>query len=142
MSTMMAKPETVQRKWFVIDAAGKPLGRVAAKAASMLRGKHKVWFTPHVDCGDHIIVINCKDAVLTGKKLDQKVHYWHTGWIGGIKEIKYSKLMKTSPTRAMTLAVEGMLPKNSLGRKMAKRLRVYPESEHDNVAQKPKICEF
>ena len=142
MSTMMAKPETVQRKWFVIDAAGKPLGRVAAKAASMLRGKHKVWFTPHVDCGDHIIVINCKDAVLTGKKLDQKVHYWHTGWIGGIKEIKYSKLMKTSPTRAMTLAVEGMLPKNSLGRKMAKRLRVYPESEHDNAAQKPEICEF
>ena len=124
MSTTMAKPATVQRKWFVIDAAGKPLGRVAAKAASMLRGKHKVCFTPHVDCGDHIIIINCKDAVLTGKKLDQKVHYWHTGWIGGIKEIKYSKLMKTSPTRAMTLAVEGMLPKNSLGRKMAKRLRV------------------
>lgn len=142
MSTTMAKPATVQRKWFVIDAAGKPLGRVAAKAASMLRGKHKVCFTPHVDCGDHIIIINCKDAVLTGKKLDQKVHYWHTGWIGGIKEIKYSKLMKTSPTRAMTLAVEGMLPKNSLGRKMAKRLRVYPESKHDNAAQKPEICEF
>ena len=142
MSTTMAKPATVQRKWFVIDAAGKPLGRVAAKAASMLRGKHKVCFTPHVDCGDHIIIINCKDAVLTGKKLDQKVHYWHTGWICGIKEIKYSKLMKTSPTRAMTLAVEGMLPKNSRGRKMAKRLRVYPESNHDNAAQKPEICEF
>ncbi len=142
MSTTMARPATVQRRWFVIDAAGKPLGRVAAKAASMLRGKHKVCFTPHVDCGDHIIIINCKDAVLTGKKLDQKVHYWHTGWIGGIKEIKYSKLMKTSPTRAMTLAVEGMLPKNSLGRKMAKRLRVYPESKHDNAAQKPEICEF
>ena len=142
MSTTMAKPEAIERKWFIIDAAGKPLGRVAAKAASMLRGKHKVCFTPHVDCGDHIIIINCKDAVLTGKKLDQKVHYWHTGWIGGIKEIKYSKLMKTSPTRAMTLAVEGMLPKNSLGRKMAKRLRVYPESKHDNAAQKPEICEF
>ena len=142
MSTTMAKPATVQRKWFIIDAAGKPLGRVAAKAASMLRGKHKVCFTPHVDCGDHIIIINCKDAVWTGKKLDQKVHYWHTGWIGGIKEIKYDKLMKTRPTRAMTLAVEGMLPKNSLGRKMAKRLRVYPESKHDNAAQKPEICEF
>ena len=142
MSTTMAKPETIRRKWFIIDAAGKPLGRVAAKAALMLRGKHKVCFTPHVDCGDHIIIINCKDAVLTGKKLDQKVHYWHTGWIGGIKEIKYSKLMKTNPTRAMTLAVEGMLPKNSLGRKMAKRLRVYPAEKHDNAAQKPEICEF
>ena len=128
MSTTMAKPETVERKWFVIDAAGKPLGRVAAKAASMLRGKHKVIFTPHVDCGDHIIIINCKDAVLTGKKLGQKVHYWHTGWIGGIK--------------AMTLAVEGMLPHNSLGRKMAKRLRAYATEKHDHIAQKPEVCDF
>ena len=142
MSTTMAKPETVERKWFVIDAAGKPLGRVAAKAASMLRGKHKVDFTPHVDCGDHIIIINCKDAILTGKKLDQKVHYWHTGWIGGIKEIKYSKLMKENPEKAMTLAVEGMLPHNSLGRTMAKRLRTYATEEHDNIAQKPEVCEF
>lgn len=142
MSTTMAKPETVERKWFVIDAAGKPLGRVAAKAASMLRGKHKVNFTPHVDCGDHIIIINCKDAVLTGKKLDQKVHYWHTGWIGGIKEIKYSKLMKENPEKAMTLAVEGMLPHNSLGRKMAKRLRAYATEKHDNIAQKPEVCEI
>lgn len=142
MSTTMAKPETVERKWFVIDAAGRPLGKVAAKAASMLRGKHKVSFTPHVDCGDHIIIINCKDAILTGKKLDQKVHYWHTGWIGGIKEIKYSKLMKENPEKAMTLAVEGMLPHNSLGRKMAKRLRTYAAEKHDHIAQKPEVCEF
>lgn len=138
----MAKPESVERKWFVIDAAGKPLGRVASKAASMLRGKHKVDFTPHVDCGDHIIIINCKDAVLTGKKLDQKIHYWHTGWIGGIKQIKYSELMKENPQKAMTMAVTGMLPHNSLGRKMAKRLRTYAGPEHDNAAQKPEVCEF
>ncbi|MDE5853275.1 MAG: 50S ribosomal protein L13 [Oscillospiraceae bacterium] len=142
MSTTMAKPESVERKWFVIDAAGKPLGRVASKAASMLRGKHKVDFTPHVDCGDHIIIINCKDAILTGKKLDQKIHYWHTGWIGGIKQIKYSELMKENPQKAMTLAVTGMLPHNSLGRKMAKRLRTYAGPEHDNAAQKPEVCEF
>ncbi len=142
MSTTMAKPESVERKWFVIDAAGKPLGRVASKAASMLRGKHKVNFTPHVDCGDHIIIINCKDAVLTGKKLDQKIHYWHTGWIGGIKQIKYSELMKENPQKAMTMAVTGMLPHNSLGRKMAKRLRTYAGPEHDNAAQKPEVCEF
>lgn len=142
MSTTMAKPESVERKWFVIDAAGKPLGRVASKAASMLRGKHKVDFTPHVDCGDHIIIINCKDAVLTGKKLDQKIHYWHTGWIGGIKQIKYSELMKENPQKAMTMAVTGMLPHNSLGRKMAKRLRTYAGPEHDNAAQKPEVCEF
>ena len=97
MSTTMAKASEISRKWYVIDAAGKPLGRVAAKAAAILRGKHKPIFTPHVDCGDHVIIINCKDAILTGKKLEQKSHYWHTGWVGGIKEIKYSKLMKENP---------------------------------------------
>lgn len=142
MSTTMAKAETLQRKWYVIDAAGKPLGRVAAKAAALLRGKHKVTFTPHVDCGDHVIIINCKDAVLTGNKLNQKVHYWHTGWIGGIKEIKYSTLMKTNPEKAMTLAVNGMLPHNSLGRKMETRLRTCPGADHSHAAQKPETYEL
>ncbi len=142
MSTTMAKPAEIVRKWYVIDAAGKPLGRVAAKAASILRGKHKPIFTPHVDCGDHVIIINCKDAVLTGNKLHDKTHYWHTGWIGGIKEIKYDKLMKENPEKAMTYAVTGMLPHNRLGRKMATRLRTFPGAEHSHQAQQPEDCTF
>ena len=137
MSTTMAKASEISRKWYVIDAAGKPLGRVAAKAAAILRGKHKPIFTPHVDCGDHVIIINYKDAILTGKKLEQKSHYWHTGWVGGIKEIKYSKLMKENPEKAMTYAVTGMLPHNTLGRKMATRLRTYPDANHAHQAQQP-----
>ena len=139
MSTTMAKPAEVSRKWYVIDAAGKPLGRVAAEAAVLLRGKHKPTFTPHVDCGDHVIIINCKDAILTGKKLEQKKHYWHTGWIGGIKEVKYDKLMNEHPEKAMTLAVTGMLPHNVLGRKMATRLRTYADANHKHQAQQPEI---
>ncbi len=142
MSTTMAKPETVERKWYVIDAAGKPLGRVAARAAAMLRGKHKVTFTPYVDCGDHVIIINCKDAVLTGNKRAQKAHYWHTGWIGGIKQVRYDKLMAEHPEKAMTYAVTGMLPHNSLGRKMATRLRTYAGAEHTHQAQKPEEYKF
>ena len=137
MSTYMAKASEVSRKWYVIDAAGKPLGRVAAQAAHLLRGKHKPTFTPHVDCGDHVIIINCKDAVLTGNKLQQKSYQWHTGWIGGLKTIKYDALMKTHPEKAMSLAVEGMLPHNTQGRNAARRLRVYAGAEHTHAAQSP-----
>ncbi|EEG31082.1 ribosomal protein L13 [[Clostridium] methylpentosum DSM 5476] len=138
----MAKASEVSRKWYVIDAAGKPLGRVAAQAAHLLRGKHKPTFTPHVDCGDHVIIINCKDAVLTGNKLQQKSYQWHTGWIGGLKTIKYDALMKTHPEKAMSLAVEGMLPHNTQGRNAARRLRVYAGAEHTHAAQSPETYEL
>ena len=137
MSTFMAKKGEVERKWYILDAAGKPLGRVAAQAAVLLRGKHKPTFAPHADCGDHVIIINTDKAVLTGNKLEDKYYRWHTGWIGGLKEIKYSKLMAEQSDRAMTIAVTGMLPHNSLGRACAKRLRVYKGAEHNNAAQKP-----
>ena len=140
--TKMAKPAGIIRKWFILNAEGKSLGRVAAKAALMLRGKHKTCFTPHVDCGDNIIVINCEKAVLTGNKLQTKVAYRHTGWMGGIRETKYSELMKTKPQRAMFMAVKGMLPHNSLGARMIKRLRTCFGSAHGHDAQKPEVCEF
>ena len=142
MSTYMAKKGEVERKWYVIDAAGKPLGKVAAEAAVLLRGKHKVTFTPHVDCGDHVIIINCKDAVLTGKKLDQKKWYRHTGYVGHLKETKYSTLMATRPTKAMELAVKGMVPSNSIGRAAMLRLRLFEGAEHVHEAQKPEVWEF
>ena len=142
MSTTMPKLAEVNRKWYVIDAAGKPLGRVAVKAAHMLRGKHKPDFAPHLDCGDHVIIINCEKAVLTGKKMDQKFYRWHTGWIGGLKDIKYSKLMKTNPEKAMMAAVKGMIPDTTIGRKSLTRLRVYRGAEHENQAQKPDTCEL
>ena len=137
MSTFMAKAETMDRKWYVIDAAGKPLGRTAALAASILRGKNKAEFTPHVDCGDYVIVINAGDAVLTGKKLTDKYYRRHSGWIGGLKEIQYKTLMAEKPEFAMEVAIKGMLPKNSIGRKSATRLKVYAGAEHNNVAQQP-----
>ena len=133
----MAKANEVERKWYIIDADGKPLGRVAAQAASILRGKHRPEFTPHVDCGEFVIIINAGKAVLTGKKLDQKKYYRHTGYVGGLKEVKYSKLMKEKPEFAMMKAVKGMLPHNTLGAKSLTRLRVYAGAEHDNAAQKP-----
>lgn len=139
MSTFMAHAGNIERKWYILDAEGKPLGRVAAKAALILHGKHKPTYTPNADCGDHVIIINCAKAVLTGNKLEQKKLIWHTGWISGLKEIKYSKLMKENPEKAMTVAVEGMLPHNSVGRKSATRLRVYRDAAHDNAAQKPEI---
>ena len=142
MSTYMAKKGEVERKWYVIDAAGKPLGKVAAEAAVLLRGKHKVTFTPHVDCGDHVIIINCKDAVLTGKKLEQKKWYRHTGYVGHLKETKYSTLMATRPTKAMELAVKGMVPSNSIGRAAMLRLRLFEGAEHVHEAQKPEVWEF
>jgi large subunit ribosomal protein L13 len=133
----MAKAQDVERKWYIIDAEGKPLGRVAAAAANILRGKHRPEYTPHVDCGEFVIVINAAKAVLTGKKLDQKFYYRHTGWVGGLKAVKYSKLMAEKPEFAMTKAIKGMLPHNTIGAKSLTRLRVYAGAEHDNAAQKP-----
>lgn len=137
MSTFMQKPHEVERKWYVLDAKGNPLGRVAAKAAVLLRGKHKPTFTPHVDCGDHVIIINCKDAKLTGNKLTQKFYYRHTGYIGHLKEVRYDKLMTERPDRAMMLAVKGMIPDTTIGRKALTRLRVFAGNEHCHEAQKP-----
>ena len=142
MSTYMAKAGEVERKWYVIDAAGKPLGRVAAQAAVLLRGKHKPTFTPHVDCGDHVIIINCAQAVLTGKKREQKVWYRHTGWIGNLKATTYATLMTQRPEKAMELAVGGMIPDNTLGRQARTRLRVYAGAQHEHAAQKPEAFEF
>ena len=142
MSTYMAKAGQVDRKWYVIDAAGKPLGRVAAQAAVLLRGKHKPTFTPHVDCGDHVIIINCDEAVLTGKKLEKKFHRTHSGWIGGLKETQYKTLMAENSDKAMTYAVKGMIPSNTIGRAAEARLRVYAGSEHKHEAQKPTAWEL
>ena len=142
MSTYLEKSSAVERKWYIIDAAGKPLGRTAALAASILRGKIKPTFTPNVDCGDHVIIINCKDAVLTGKKPEQKKWQRHTGWIGGLKETKYATLMATRPEKAMELAVYGMIPNNTIGDAAYNRLHCYAGSEHAHDAQKPEAREF
>ena len=137
MSSYMAKPQEIKRKWYIIDATGKSLGRVAAQAASILRGKHLPTFTPNVDCGDHVIIINAENVVLTGNKLNQKVRYYHTGWVGGIKEIHYNKLMEQNPEKAVMYAVKGMLPNNTIGRKAMTRLRVYKDAQHNHEAQQP-----
>lgn len=138
MSTTLAKPaEMADRKWYVIDAAGKPLGRVAAKAAVILRGKNKTTFTPNVDCGDNVIIINCDEAVLTGKKLEKKFHRTHSGWIGGLKETPYRILMQEQPELAMKVAVRGMLPKNTIGKESLKRLHIYADANYEQQAQKP-----
>ncbi len=137
MSTTMATKATVERKWYVLDAAGKPLGKTAALAADLLRGKLKPTYTPHVDCGDFVVVINAEKAVLTGKKLEQKYYRHHSGWIGGLKEVKYKDLMEKKPEFAMTQAVKGMLQKNTLGADQLTRLKVYRGSEHKHAAQKP-----
>ena len=142
MSTYMAKVETVERKWYVIDAAGKPMGRTAAAAATILRGKHRPEFTPHVDCGEFVIIINANKAVLTGRKLEQKYYRRHTGYIGGLKEVQYKTLMATKPELAMELAVKGMLPHNSIGAKSFTRLKVYAGAEHGQAAQKPETYEI
>lgn len=142
MSTYMPKAGEIERNWYVIDAAGKPMGRVAALAASLLRGKQKPIFTPHVDCGDHVIIINCKDAVLTGHKLEKKYYRYHTGWVGGLKEIQYKTLMATKPEKAMELAVKGMLPDTVIGRAAGGRLRVYKDASHKHEAQKPASVEL
>ena len=137
MKTYMAHAETVERKWYVIDAEGVVLGRLATKVASVLRGKHKPTFTPNVDAGDFVIVINTDKVVLTGKKLEDKFYRYHSGYIGGLKEISYKKLMAEKSDLAVYEAVKGMLPKNSLGRATLKKLRVYKGAEHNHAAQKP-----
>lgn len=139
MRTYMAKATDIKRNWYIIDAEGKPLGRVAAQAAAILKGKHLPTYTPHVDCGDHVIVINAEKAVVTGKKMTDKMYYRHTGWIGNLKETNYATMLSKFPTRAMTLAIKGMLPKNSLGAKAMTRLRVYAGAEHENAAQNPVV---
>ena len=137
MKTYMAKAESVERKWYVVDAAGVPLGRLASRVASVLRGKNKPTYTPNVDTGDFVIVINTDKAVLTGKKLENKFYRYHTGYIGGLKEISYKKMMAEKSDLAVYEAVKGMLPKNSLGRQMLKKLKVYKGGKHNHAAQKP-----
>ena len=137
MSTYMAKKETLERKWYVIDAAGKPLGKTAVLAATILRGKHRPEYTPNVDCGEFVIIVNAKDAVLTGKKLEQKYYHRHSGYIGGLKSVSYKTLMATKPELAMQLAVKGMLAKNKLGDAQITRLKVYAGAEHKHQAQQP-----
>ena len=141
MSTFMAKTETIERKWYVLDAAGKPLGKTAVAAATILRGKHRPEFTPNVDCGEFVIIINADKAVLTGKKLEQKYYRHHSGYIGGLKEIQYKTLMANRPEMAMELAVKGMLPHNSLGAKAFTRLHVYAGESHEQAAQKPIVID-
>ncbi len=142
MSTYMPKANDIVRKWYVLDAAGKPLGRVATVAADLLRGKHKPTFAPHADCGDHVIVINADKAVLTGNKLNQKMYYHHTGYVGHMKEVKYSTLMRTKPAFAMEKAIKGMIPDTTIGREALTRLRVYTGAEHKHAAQKPEEWAF
>ena len=137
MSTTLLKKETLERKWYVIDAAGKPLGRTAVIAANILRGKHKVDFTPNVDCGDYVIIINTDKAVLTGKKLEQKSYYRVSGWIGGLKETKARIMMEKRSDYAVELAVKGLPPKNSIGRPALTRRHLYKGAEHLHAAQKP-----
>lgn len=139
MSTYMAKPAEIERKWYIIDAAGKPLGRVAVQAADLLRGKLKTTYTPHVDCGDHVIVINCDKVVLTGNKFQQKYYYRHTGYVGHMKATRYDTLMATKPEKAVELAIYGMIPNNTIGRAAMTRLRLYNGADHKHEAQKPEI---
>ena len=139
MSTYMPKAGQVDRKWYVLDAAGKTLGRVAVQAANLLRGKHKVTFAPHVDCGDYVIIVNAREAVLTGKKLEQKYYRTHSGYPGGLKETQYKHLMANKPELAMRLAVRGMLQKNTIAQWQLKRLKVFAGAEHNHAAQKPEV---
>ena len=141
-TTYSVKKSEIERKWYIIDAENKPLGRVATQAALILRGKHKPTYTPNLDTGDHVIIINCSKVVLTGKKLDQKIYRHHSGYIGGMKEISARQLLHKDPEQMMMRAVKGMLPHNSLGRQQLKKLRVYAGSEHENAAQKPEIWNF
>jgi large subunit ribosomal protein L13 len=142
MKSFLAKPNEVSRAWYVIDAEGKTLGRLATEVAKILRGKHKAIYTPHVDTGDFVIIINAEKVVLTGKKLDQKLYRHHSLYPGGLKETPYRRLFETKPDQPVYLAVKGMLPKNSLGRQMLKKLKVYAGPEHNNQAQKPQVYEF
>ena len=139
MSTFMANKGNIVRKWYVLDAAGKPLGKTAAAAANLLRGKLKPEYTPNADCGDFVIIINAEKAVLTGKKLEQKYYRTHSGWIGGLKEVQYSTLMRERPELAMKLAVRGMMPRNVISKDSMSRLKIYRGGEHEHAAQKPEL---
>ena len=139
MSTFMANKGNIERKWYILDAAGKPLGKTATVAATLLRGKHKPEYTPHADCGDFVIVINAEKAVLTGKKLDQKYYRTHSGYVGGLKEVKYRTLMQTKPELAMKLAVRGMMPRNIITKDSLTRLKIFRGPEHIHAAQKPEL---
>lgn len=142
MKTFVATPANIERKWLVIDASGKTLGRLATEVAKLLRGKHKPTYTPFVDTGDYVIVINASKMVLTGKKLEQKMYRHHSGYAGGMKEISYKNLMAKNPEKALELAVKGMLPKNSIGRQMFRKLHVYAGAEYAQTAQKPEVYTF
>ena len=141
MSTYMANAQTIERRWFIIDAAGKPLGKTAVEAAKILNGKHRPEYTPHADCGEFVIIINAAKAVLTGKKLEQKFYRHHSGYIGGLKEVNYKTLMAKRPEFAMELAVKGMLPHNTIGAKSFNRLKVYAGAQHNQAAQKPELVD-
>lgn len=141
-TTYSVKKNEIESKWYIIDAANKPLGRVATEAAKLLRGKHKPTFTPNLDVGDHVIILNCSDVILTGNKLNQKIYRHHSGYIGGMKETPAKDMLEKNPEKAMMLAVKGMLPHNSLGAQQLKKLRVYAGSEHENAAQKPEVWKF
>ncbi len=140
-TTYSAKKGEVESKWYIIDAANKPLGRVATEAAMLLRGKHKPTFTPNVDTGDHVIILNVKDVVLTGRKAEQKIYRHHSGYIGGMKEVVAKDMLSNNPEKAMMLAIKGMLPHNRLGRQMINKVRIYAGAEHENQAQKPEVWE-
>lgn len=142
MSTTLANAQTMSRKWYILDATDVPLGRLAVKAAVLLRGKHKTNYTPNVDCGDHVVIINAAKVVLTGNKRLNKKYYHHTGWIGNMKVQTADELLNKNPEKMITLAVKGMIPDNVLGRKQITRLRVYKGAEHKNAAQKPEACPF
>lgn len=142
MKTFSAREQDVERQWYIVDAESKVLGRLASEVARILRGKHKPVYTPHVDTGDHVIVINAEKVLLTGKKLDGKVYYRHSGYPGGLKSITARKLMQQDPRRVIERAVRGMLPKNRLGRSMFRKLRVYPSAQHPHDAQKPNVLEL
>ena len=139
MKTFMANPAKIDRKWYVVDAEGQTLGRLASEVAKVLRGKNKPEFTPHIDTGDYVIVVNADKVKVTGKKLDQKIYYRHSDYVGGMKEFTLREMMDRKPERVIELAVKGMLPKNSLGRTMAKHVHIYKGAEHDNQAQKPEV---
>ena len=141
-TTYSLKKNEIESKWYIIDAADKPLGRVATEAAKLLRGKHKPTYTPNMDNGDHVIILNCENIILTGHKLDQKIYRHHSGYIGGMKETTAREMLAKSPEKMMMLAIKGMLPKNTLGRQMLKKVRIYAGNEHENIAQKPEVWNF
>ncbi len=142
MNTYMANPDKIERKWYVVDAEGKTLGRLASEVAKVLRGKNKPVFTPHVDSGDYVIIVNAEKVSVTGKKLDQKIYYHHSDYVGGMKETTLREMMAKKPEKVLELAVKGMLPKGPLGRSMIKKLHVYAGPEHNHAAQKPEVLTF